>query len=297
MRRVIFNQKGGVGKSSITCNLAAISASRGFKTLVIDLDVQANTSYYLGHEQPLNLQYAHDSDVEVLSEGSIVGLFKQSINMFGPKQEPMEYVQKTAFDNLYLMASNPALDLMERELESRYKIYKLRDALDELEKIFDHIYIDTPPIFNFYSKSALIGADSVLVPFDCDTFSRRALYGLMQNVIELQEDHNPGLRIAGIVVNQFNGQARLPRELIAELKQEDLPILGSYISTSIKMKESHQKQSPLVYLAPKHKLAQEFGCLYDELDRANVARRSTISKPNGSGTIDSLFSPECAPSL
>jgi chromosome partitioning protein len=291
MRRVIFNQKGGVGKSSITCNLAAISASRGFKTLVIDLDVQANTSYYLGQEQPLNLQYAHDSDVDVLSEGSIVGLFKQSINMFGPKQEPMEYVKQTAFENLFLMASNPALDLMERELESRYKIYKLRDALDELDKIFDHIYIDTPPIFNFYSKSALIAADSVLVPFDCDTFSRRALYGLMQNVIELQEDHNPGLCIGGIIVNQFNGQARLPKELIEELKHEDLPVLGSYISSSIKMKESHRLQKPLIYCAPKHKLSMEFANLYDELEKAGADKKenTTSSKVSSAAYPPEVF--------
>ncbi len=270
MRRVIFNQKGGVGKSSITCNLAAISAARGHKTLVVDLDTQANTSYYLGHEQPLNLSYAHDQGHKMLSEGSIVGLFKQSMEFFGTKNDPIDYVVDTKFENLHLMASSPALDLMERELESRYKIYKLRDALIELNKTFDHIYIDTAPVFNFYSKSALIAADSVLIPFDCSTFSRQALYGLMQNIIELQEDHNPDLRIGGIIVNQFSKQARFPQSLVAELIEENYPILESYISSSVKMKESHAKQIPLVYLYPKHKLSLEFERLYCELAGESV---------------------------
>jgi chromosome partitioning protein len=88
----------------------------------------------------------------------------------------------------------------------------------------------------------------------------------MNNVAELQSDHNKDLEIEGIVVNQFNSQANLPRELINELKAESFPIIDAYLSSSVKMKESHRAQKPLVHLAPKHKLTQQFQALFDSLE-------------------------------
>ena len=260
MRRVIFNQKGGVGKSSISCNLAAVSASIGYKTLLVDLDVQGNSSYYLGVD-------THSDAAKASIKGTVAELLKQtSGGFFGSKRDVSEFVFPTAFENLHLMPSNPALEVLEKELESKYKIYKLRDALEELSQVYDRIYIDTPPNFNFYSKSALIAADSVLIPFNCDTFSKTALYNLLENIVELQEDHNPKLRINGIVVNQFNGQARLPTELIQVLRDEQLPVLDTYLSASIKMKESQKEQRPLVYYAPSHKLTEQFRELFDLIE-------------------------------
>jgi chromosome partitioning protein len=165
------------------------------------------------------------------------------------------------------MPSSPALSTMEKELESRYKIYKLRDALEKLEDEYDRVYIDTPPNFNFYSKSALIAADSVLVPFDCDSFARQSLYSLMDNITELREDHNPDLEVEGIVINQFNSQARLPGELVSELEQEGFPVFTSYLNSSVKMKESHRDHRPLIDMAPSHKLTAQFLDLHAELEK------------------------------
>jgi chromosome partitioning protein len=137
--------------------------------------------------------------------------------------------------------------------------------LKRLEDRYDDVYIDTPPAFNFYTLAALIAADTCLIPFDCDDFSRRALYSLMENVEETRGDHNPDLEVEGIVINQFMSRANLPQRLVGELIDEGLPVLGTRLSASVKMRESHEQCLPLIHLAPRHKLTDEFLALYDEI--------------------------------
>lgn len=165
------------------------------------------------------------------------------------------------------MPASQALVDLQPKLEAKYKIYKLRDALDELDT-YDAIYMDTPPALNFFTLSALIAADRCLIPFDCDDFSRRALYSLMESVEEVREDHNRGLEVAGVVVNQFQARARLPQQLVNELIEEELPILEPSISSSVKIRESHQAATPLPFLAPRHKVAQQFFELYEAIEVA-----------------------------
>ena len=171
MRYVVFNQKGGVGKSTITCNLAAISASRGLRTLVIDLDPQGNSTRYL-------LGAGADEARDTAAE-----LFDQTLKFTLRNQGAEAFITATPFENLHVLPSSPRLEELHSKLESRYKLYKLRDALAALEG-YDRIYIDTPPALNFYTRSALIAAQGCLIPFDCDDFSRRALYSLMDSVQE-----------------------------------------------------------------------------------------------------------------
>lgn len=257
MRRVIFNQKGGVGKSTITCNLAAISAVEGKRTLVIDLDIQGNaTQYLLGAKisQP---------------ERTIAHFFKEqlSLNLFGGGNSGLEnLIHETPFPNLFVLPSHPDMESLQSRLESRFKILKLKEALDKLDG-FDAIYIDTPPVLNFYSQSALIAANKCLIPFDCDAFSREALYTLMHALKEVKADHNNGLEIEGIIVNHYQKHMNLPKQLVDELVAEGHPVLESKISPSVKVRESHSAAQPLVHYMPSHKLTDEFRALYAELHK------------------------------
>jgi len=249
-KRVVFNQKGGVGKTTIVCNLAAIAASRGLRTLVIDLDTQGNSTQYLLGASAIK------------SDRTIADFFDSTLSFTLQLPPMMSFATNTPFENLDVVSSSPRLEELIVKLEAKQKIYKLRDALKKL-KGYDAVFIDTPPALNFYSRSALIAAEKLLIPFDCDEFSRQALYTLLDNVQEIRADHNDDLEIEGIVVNQFQSRSNLPQRLVAELVGEGKPVIAQAISSSVKVKESHERHLPLIHLDKNHRVTQEYVALYD----------------------------------
>ncbi len=272
--RVIFNKKGGVGKTTITCNLAAISASSGKKTIVIDLDPQANASQYL----------LSDRYNEIKEEGlTIYDFFKASLDgssvfefnpffshLSSPRPEPESFIHETKFDNLYIIPSHSGLADIEAQLVNKHKIYKLKEMIEKISA-FEALYIDTPPAMNFFSQSALIAASRCLIPFDCDAFSKNAIFDVGKHIGDIQSDHNHSLIVEGIIVNQYMARANYPKKVVAELKADGLPILSTKISSSVKIRESHHESTPMIFLSTGHKLTQEYQALYDEISK-NSAR-------------------------
>lgn len=266
--RVVFNKKGGVGKTTITCNLAAISASTGKKTLVIDLDPQANSSQYLMNDQYNEIieegRTIFDFFKTSLDGGSIFAFnpFFANVNTSGPK--PESFIHQTRFDNLYIIPSHPDLADIETQLVNKHKIYKLKEMVEKFTE-FDALFIDTPPAMNFFSQSALIAASRCLIPFDCDAFSKDAIFEVGQHIGDIQSDHNNDLVVEGIIVNQYMARANYPKLIVQDLKQDGLPILSTKISSSVKIRESHHESTPMIFLSPGHKVTQEYQTLYDEI--------------------------------
>lgn len=260
MKWVVFNQKGGVGKTSISCNLAAAFAKQGKKVLVVDLDSQANASQYLlGDRFPRITQ-------------TIVHYF-ESILSFKIFQDPLaEAVYSSPLPKVHVIPASQDLQLIQAKLEAKFKVFKLGRAIESLQSIkkYDHIIFDTPPALNFYTTSAMIAADRVLIPFDCDAFSADAVSQVRHFVHEIAEDHNPKLKVAGVVINQFQPNSKLPAHIVEQLIEDGHHILKPYLSSSIIMKESRNQCCPLPMYKPKHKLTKEFLALAESLDNVEL---------------------------
>lgn len=255
MKFAIFNQKGGVGKTSVACNLAACFAHQGKRTLVVDLDAQGNSSHYLGFnsENPA---------------GKTISDFFQStigISLFGSSLT--EFLQSTPIRDLFLLPADGRLFELQPKLEARYKIFKLRDAIDDLITTgkFEHVIFDCPPAMNFYSMSALMAADRVLIPFDCDAFAVTGLSEVIRVVSDVKEDHNKNLEIAGVIVNQWVANAKQSKKALEKVKSLGMKVFEPFIPTSVAMRESHDDRMPLVISKPKHKLTESFMTLAQEL--------------------------------
>lgn len=250
--RVIYNQKGGVGKTTLAVNLATCSALRGHRTLLIDSDPQGNASTYI-----LGINKLPEKNLTQYYESCLhLNIFRQSI---------FEYVTlNTKISNLHLVACNRELEELRTKLENKHKIMKLKDGLKN--NTYEFVYLDPPPANDFFSLSCLIAANEIIIPIDCDAFSVQAAQEIKNSIEEVKQDHNPNLSVKGIIVNQFQKGTKHSLGIIQELKKIGFPILEPYIPTSVKVRESHSEIKPIVIGYPEHAVSQAIFGLYDTLE-------------------------------
>jgi chromosome partitioning protein len=251
--RVVFNQKGGVGKTTISVNLATCAALVGQRTLLVDSDPSGNSTTHL-----VDPAHGPTRALADFYEGCVgLGLFRQSLGDF--------VTAKTRVPGLHLVAGDRRLEDLRSKLESRHKINRLRDGMSELD--YDQVFFDTPPALDFFSLSCLIAAHELIIPVDCDAFSVEAARQVRKAVEEVRQDHNPRLAIAGVVVNQYQRSTRHAARVVAELRRLGFNVLEPFIPTSVKVRESHSEGTPISLGQANHPVAVAVRGVYEAIAR------------------------------
>ncbi len=242
----IFNQKGGVGKTTTTINLAAYIGSMGKKVLTVDIDPQGNTSSGLGIDKD-KLEYSM-YDV-------IMGM------------SPEKVIVATKVENLDILPSRVELAGAEIELTAKMsRETKVKDAMLKLKDEYDFIFIDCPPSLGLLTINALTASDSVLIPIQCEFYALEGVKQLMNTIQLIKKSLNSKLEIQGVVMSMFDGRTRLSIEVVEEVKKYFKgKVYSTIIPRNVKLAEAPSYGMPIMLYDKSCKgaeaymeLAQEF---------------------------------------
>ena len=233
----VANQKGGVGKTITAINVAACLSKLGRRTLLIDLDPQANSTNTLSSESKANVYDA--------------------LTGWKPADEA---IVKTGFDNLELMPSDINLAGAEIELACmRGRENKLKAIVDEIRGGYEYIIIDCPPSLSLLTINALAACDSVLIPVQCDYFALDGLKQLMNTIDLVRTRLNNSLRIEGIVLTMYEPQNKLSVKIAREVEGNFRNnVLTPTIHRDVMLSESVNQRKPIVYYDAGSRASKEY---------------------------------------
>ncbi|WP_125154222.1 ParA family protein [Clostridium rectalis] len=243
----IFNQKGGVGKTTTSINLCSYLCMEGYKVLVIDIDPQGNTTSGLGFDK----RKLENSIYDILtSDMSIRDTVKQC-----------EFI-----DNFYVVPSTMELAGAEVELinkEKRENILKVK--LKEIEEEFDFVFIDCPPSLGFLTINALVASHSVLIPIQCEFYALEGVGQLINTVQLVKKSLNTELEIEGVIMSMYDARTNLSNEVVSEVKKYFKgKVYDTSIPRNIRLAEAPSFGLPIMLYDGKCKGAEAYEKLTEE---------------------------------
>ncbi|MBS5788688.1 MAG: ParA family protein [Clostridioides difficile] len=243
----VFNQKGGVGKTTTNVNLSASIAQLGKKVLVLDLDPQGNTTSGYG----IDKNEVENTIYEVMLDGVDI----------------KEAIITTEFENVDVVASATELAGAEIELSKiDEREFILKKALSGVKDNYDYIFIDCPPSLGMLTINSLTSVNSVLIPIQCEYYALEGVSQLMETIKLVKSRLNPNLEIQGVVLSMFDGRANLSIQVVEEVKKYFKgSVYTSLIPRNVRLAEAPSHGKPAIYYDSRCKgslayqeLAEEF---------------------------------------
>lgn len=225
----IVNQKGGVGKTTTSVNLAATIGSYGYKTLLVDVDPQGNATSGLG---------VNKREVSASTYDMIVG-----------DTSAAEILIKTPFKCLDLLPSDMNLAGAELELvDMKNRDSRIKNALAPLKENYEFIIIDCPPSLGLLTVNVLCAADSVIVPIQCEYYALEGLSQLMNTIRQVKRLYNPLIDLEGVLLTMYDGRLNLTQQVVSEVKRFfPQKVYATVIPRNVRLSEAPSFGQPVLY--------------------------------------------------